>query len=238
MSQENETKESALSLKALSAVLTTFFRLLYNQFAWTYDWVAWIVSLGRWKSWVMATLSYLPGPKVLELGHGPGHLQAALIQAGIHGYGIDASSYMSRTAHSTMLKKIRSMPLLVNGYAQFIPFQNAAFNQVVATFPTEYIYDLTTLQEIHRILQPGGRLVILLVAWITGRGWLERAAAWLFRVTKQAPAQGPTPNGTPALRAALGKQLVERLEDNGFQVQVEFKPLESSVLMIIVGDKV
>ncbi|NIV35557.1 MAG: class I SAM-dependent methyltransferase, partial [Anaerolineae bacterium] len=33
------------------ASLRLFFRLLYNQCAWVYDLVAWVVSLGQWNAW-------------------------------------------------------------------------------------------------------------------------------------------------------------------------------------------
>ena len=82
----------------LAASLNTFFHLLYHQFAWTYDWVAAIVSLGRWKDWISATLPYLDGPLVLEIGHGPGHLQVALQAKGIQAVGLDASAQMGRQA--------------------------------------------------------------------------------------------------------------------------------------------
>ena len=237
MSPEPASKKPPPLLKALSAFLKTFFHLLYGQFAWTYDWVAAIVSLGRWNSWVKAVLPYLPGPKVLELGHGPGHLQVALNRAGFVSFGMDASKQMGRLAQSN-IRKAGIVPLLVNGYAQSMPFPDASLNQVVATFPTEYIFDPATVKEVYRILLPGGRLVVLLVAWITGRGLLERAAAWLFRVTKQAPPETPGSTAQSELRDALAARLVARLESTGFQTKVEFVELRSSILMIILGDKV
>ena len=60
-----------------TAFMRAFFAGLYTQMAWTYDLVAAVVSVGMWTSWVRSTLTYLNGPQVLELGHGPGHLQIA-----------------------------------------------------------------------------------------------------------------------------------------------------------------
>jgi ubiquinone/menaquinone biosynthesis C-methylase UbiE len=54
------------------------FHLLYHQFAFTYDAVAWFVSLGQWQAWGQAALKRVRGPRVLEIGHGPGHLLIAL----------------------------------------------------------------------------------------------------------------------------------------------------------------
>jgi hypothetical protein len=46
------------------------------------------------------------------------------------------------------------------------------------------------------VLAPGGRFVLLPLAWITGGSPLERLAAWLFRITGQAPKQaGQIPAG-------------------------------------------
>ena len=48
------------------------FRLLYNEFAWTYDFVAWVVSFGQWKAW---------GPMVL-LGQDVHHATLGIIGLG------------------------------------------------------------------------------------------------------------------------------------------------------------
>ena len=79
---ENQINQSGGAINSplhrfLLFILRTFFKLLYHQFSWTYDWVASIVSLGEWQNWVSSVLPYIIGPNVLEIGFGPGHLQAA-----------------------------------------------------------------------------------------------------------------------------------------------------------------
>jgi len=172
--------------RIITSLLSLFFRLLYHQFAWTYDLVSWTVSLGRWNSWIKAILPHLPGPAILELGHGPGHLQIALSKAGLHSIGLDQSSHMSRQAHHRLLHQ-RISPRLVNGLAQMLPFPSDHFDQLASTFPSEYIFDPRTLTEVYRVLRPGGAAVILPFAWITGNRPLERLAAWLFRITGESP---------------------------------------------------
>ncbi|NTU63042.1 MAG: hypothetical protein HGB05_06465, partial [Chloroflexi bacterium] len=64
------------------------FQLLYHEFAFTYDAVAWLVSLGQWQAWGRTTLDRVRGPRVLEIGHGPGHLLIALARSGQRPIGI------------------------------------------------------------------------------------------------------------------------------------------------------
>lgn len=203
--------------------LKWFFRLLYNRFAWSYDVVAWTVSIGRWKSWVLSMMPLLTGERILELGHGPGHLQVALKGKGIFVAGVDASWQMSTLACRNMLRKGLE-PELVHGYAQKLPFSRGSFDQVVATFPSEYIIEPATLEEIHRVLQPRGSLIVLPVAWITGKSLFDRAAALLFRITGQTP---DTHTGD-----------LQKLELPGFDLKTEMRHTESSRLLIVIATKV
>jgi ubiquinone/menaquinone biosynthesis C-methylase UbiE len=182
-----------------------FFHLLYHQFAWTYDGIASLVSLGMWQDWVSAALPYVHGPSVLELGPGPGHLQARLMSAEMSRVvGLDASMQMSRLVYSR-LRKEKKAPLIVNGYAQFSPFANASFHQILATFPTEYIYSPQTVREISRILIPGGECLILPAAWITTQSFPFRWAARLFEITGQVPDVLPDWTG-PFTRAGFSAE--------------------------------
>lgn len=175
-----------LSATLLSIPLKAFFYLLYHQFSWSYDLVANIVSLGKWKSWVSAVLPYLEGDTILELGHGPGHLQSLLYSLGKSPVGLDQSKQMSRLAYKHLYQAV-DQPRLINGYAQNIPFPTSTFDHIVATFPTDFIYQHETLREIWRVLRPGGSLIVLPVAIPFGRGTMDRITAGLFRITRQAP---------------------------------------------------
>ncbi len=115
----------------------------------------------------ISALPYLEGPRVLELGHGPGHLLTALRQRGLQAVGLDLSRQMGLIAYTNQ-KNLAIEPLLVNGYAQFIPFSPSSFDQVAATFPAEYFWDLQDSPEVARVLRPGGTLLALPAAWITG----------------------------------------------------------------------
>jgi ubiquinone/menaquinone biosynthesis C-methylase UbiE len=206
------------------SLLRISFQLLYHQFAWTYDLVAAAVSLGRWKGWVLSTLPWLDG-RVLEIGFGPGHLQMALHERGIAAFGLDESRQMTRQARRRLRRNGFSANL-VRALAGQIPFPGSSFETVVATFPAEFIFNADVLAQIRRVLVPGGRLVILPTAWITGKGRLERLSAWLFKVTGQAGA----------IEASL-PGIQKRLVAAGFDVQLELVESPGSRVLVIMGKK-
>lgn len=217
--------------RLLNSALGLFFRLLYHELAWAYDFVAWAVSLGRWTGWTQAVLPWLKGERLLEVGFGTGRLQAILWQQGFAPVGLDASRQMCRiTARRLMGAKVTSSDSpgkLVNSRAQELPFANRSYDQIVCTFPPEFIFQAETLTEFFRVLTPGGKVVILPLAWIEGKGILDRLAAWLFRITGEAPSRNP----------ALEKLFVDSLRQAGFGVSLEYVEQPSSRLMLVTGEK-
>ena len=207
--------------KILAKLMRVFFRLLYHQFTWSYDTVAAVVSLGQWKEWVWTTLPYLDGPRVLELGFGPGHLQSALSSRGVSAFGADASPQMARLTKYRLLNKGQSYQL-TNSYAQKLPYPNALFDQVVTTFPTNYIFEENSLSEIRRVLVPGGQLVILPNAWITGKKFWEKTAAGIFEITGQAPP--------------WNNSILEYFSNAGFTPRIERLTTTSWSLVIILAE--
>lgn len=208
----------------MQPLLRFFFYLIYHPLAWTYDAVAWLVSLGRWRSWVNSVIGELPpSGRILELGHGPGHLQVAMRKAGYTPVGLDVSAQMGRLAARRLGAAGRS-PLLVRADGRRLPFCGAAFDGVVATFPTAYVVHPSTLSEVRRVLAAGGRLVLLPVAWITGGNPLERAAAWLFRITGEA--------------GEWDGRFTELVRAGGFAAQEKRVTLGGSEVMLVIGTPV
>jgi len=167
------------------------FHLLYNQFAFTYDLVSKVVSLGAWRCWQRASLAHLnaaPGAPILELACGTGDLQLDLHAAGFHVFGHDLSPHMARIA-SNKLRRLHCAPRLSRGKAQALPYPAAAFVAVVSTFPADFILAPETLREVHRVLQTGGRFVIVPNGVLSGGGALVGGIEWLYRVTGQRAVQ-------------------------------------------------
>ena len=212
----------------LSHFLRLFFHLLYHPFAWTYNLVSWTVSLGRWKDWVKSVVPFIEGNRVLELGHGPGHLQHILRGLNLLTVGLDESRQMGFLAKRNLHDSGYTQNDLIRGLGQDLPFPTEVFDTVVATFPTEYIFESRSLSEVHRVLTNGGRLIVLPVAWITGADLLNKVAAWLFRVTGQAPSD---------LSQEAINRLVEPFSKVGFKVQTEQLEVKSSLVLIVIAEK-
>ena len=213
----------------LAAFLRLFFHLLYHSFARTYDLVAWTVSLGRWKDWIESVIPFIEGTRVLELGHGPGHLQRVLRDRNLLAVGLDESRQMGFLTKRLLIRNGYTQINLIRGLGQDIPFPTGAFETIVATFPTEYIFDEQTSSEVRRTLTNGGRLIVLPVALITGKGAFDRLMSWLFRFTGQAPSD-PLDE--------VGRRLKEPFLKAGFDVIAQQVEVKSSLVLILIAEKI
>jgi len=163
------------------------FRLLYNEMAFTYDAVSWIVSLGQWRCWQRSVLDFLPPSStglILELAHGTGNLQIDLQKADYQTIAFDLSPYMGQIA-KRKLKKHKLKQDFVRGNVFELPFADDKFASIVCTFPTDFIIQPETLSEIQRVLMVDGKAVIVLNGLLTGGGLVKQFLEWLYRITGQ-----------------------------------------------------
>ena len=203
------------------------FSLLYNQLAWTYDLVSWLVSAGQWRQWQRSALPFLPGRPVLEVAHGTGNLLLDLASLGLQPIGLDLSPAMGRLASAKLKRQLGSPTLpvpLVRASVQALPFLTGSLSSVVSTFPTDFIVQDDVIAEFYRVLRPGGAFVCVPAAQITGPALVDRWAAWLFRVTGQSPS-------------GLFEPLLASFAAAGFRARLEQVRQPRSRVMVIVADK-
>jgi ubiquinone/menaquinone biosynthesis C-methylase UbiE len=198
------------------------FRLLYNELAFTYDAVAWLVSLGQWQAWGRTALSRVRGRRVLELGHGPGHMLIALARSGRSPIGIDLSAHMIRLAQRRLRKAGLSIPQ-VRCRVQALPFRSDTFDLALATFPTEYILDPLTLREVERVTTGRGRLIVVWSAQLAGQRAAVRFVEWLYGITGQ--------------REPIIEEHFAVFEETGWSAQFESDFVGTSEVTLIVANK-
>ena len=220
-----------LWLRPYIALLRLGFRLLYNELAWTYDFVANVTSLGQWWQWQRQALPYLPqGGLVLEIAHGTGHMLVELARNGWSVFGLDISPAMGRLARRHAARNGEQVVLL-RGQVQSLPIASASLPGLLSTFPSEFIVEPTSLEELYRVLQPNGRLVIVPSAVLLPTSLLQRLMRWAFVLTGQGSAQVSEhdPDWPPRARETLGA--------HGFDVQVERIELPRSIVYVIVAQR-
>ena len=202
------------------------FNLLYNQLAWSYDLIAWIVSSGLWKSWVSSVLPYLHGERILEFGFGPGHLQQSASKIGLNILGVDISWSMAKICKNRLVSA-NFIAKISLANAQDLPFPSAIFDQIVATFPAPYIFEERTLSEINRVLLPQGELIIMPTAFSTTNFPVQRFFSWLFNLSTTSDTKDQFYNN----------HFLTPLERKGFQVSREEIPVKKSKVIIIFAKK-
>jgi ubiquinone/menaquinone biosynthesis C-methylase UbiE len=103
------------------------------------------------------------GPEsVLDVGIGPGRGVALLSGNGRRVVGVDVSRRMLRRADAHLTAE-RARASLAQANALALPFKSGSFDAIVSTYLLDVLSDAElpfALQELVRVLSPGGRLVL------------------------------------------------------------------------------
>jgi ubiquinone/menaquinone biosynthesis C-methylase UbiE len=119
-------------------------------------------EMGTQRRRVLDWLAPRMGERILDVGCGPGHLVSEigqLVGQGGRAVGVDVSAQM------LMLAERRGVEV-VQVHDTSLPFDDGAFDAATATQVYEFVEDLpNSLAELHRVLRPGGRALILDTDW-------------------------------------------------------------------------
>jgi len=190
---------------------------LYAELAWSYDWVSWLVSFGRWSQWRALALHYVVGEQILELGFGTGELLLALRRQGRSVVGLELSTAMHHQVNRKLRRQGLTVPRL-QARAQATGLATGAFDTIISTFPAPYIFDPATLAECHRLLRSQGRLVIVLGVSAGPRRWQRLIPLFYSSPTTQLPSA-----------------LVQRFVANGLIPTLVPHPVDGMVVNIILA---
>jgi len=217
MSAEIETRANQRELMRMR-VARLLFELLYRNR--TLYWLASTLPFaGQWRVWQRLALTRLRGEDVLEVGCGIGGLLADMLERGYRCQAIDRSPQMvAATRRELRRRRLGDGAATVRqANVQALPFATASFDSVVSTFPTDYIADARALSEIHRVLRPGGRLIVVLSATLLPTRALLAPLIAVQRLVYGQRAIAAQTNAQPGIAAPLSK----RMRPAGFPPRLE-----------------
>jgi demethylmenaquinone methyltransferase/2-methoxy-6-polyprenyl-1,4-benzoquinol methylase len=134
-------------------------RTLFAPLGSTYDRYATLLSFGqdpRWRRFLVSRVEAGPGDTVLDVATGTGAVALELVRRKrCDVVGLDQSSEMLAEARRRVDGRIR----LVEGRAEALPFEDAAFDALTFTYLLRYVDDPpATLRELARVVKPGGTI--------------------------------------------------------------------------------
>jgi arsenite methyltransferase len=158
---------------------------------------------------VLRILALRPGERVVDIGAGPGFLaveMAAAVGPQGHVHAVDPSESMLALAR-TRTREPGAAPVEISaGGADALPLPDASVDVAVATQVFEYVTDIpAALAEVHRVLRPGGRVLLLDTDWdsIVWRAHDDARTARILTAWEEHLADPHLPRTLgPALRAA------------------------------------
>jgi demethylmenaquinone methyltransferase/2-methoxy-6-polyprenyl-1,4-benzoquinol methylase len=142
----------------------------------------------RFAEMALERLSIREGEGVLEVGFGSGHCITRIAAGvGLKGgaYGLDISSGMLAAARTKLVKSgLRDRACLGLGDAARLPFTENVFDAVFMSYALE-LFETDeiplVLEQIQRVLKPGGRLAVASLSKEDGGSIMLRLYEWAHR---------------------------------------------------------
>jgi demethylmenaquinone methyltransferase / 2-methoxy-6-polyprenyl-1,4-benzoquinol methylase len=211
---------------------------MFDRIAPVYDAMNRVMTAGLDQRWRRATVqaAVREGDEVLDACCGTGDLAvAARTAGGGRVVGLDFSEPMLERAR-------RKAPELdfIQGDVLSLPFADASFDAAVVGFGVRNVEDLKgALEELRRVLRPGGRLGILEITTPRGalapfyRLWFDRIVPLLGRVLPGGDAYTYLP---ASVRRFPGpEELADLLASCGFEA-VRFRLFAGGIVALHVGE--
>jgi demethylmenaquinone methyltransferase / 2-methoxy-6-polyprenyl-1,4-benzoquinol methylase len=142
-------------------------RELFAPLGETYDRYARLLSFGqdpRWRSFLVSRIEASPNDAVIDVACGTAAVSLELVRRyGCRVVGVDQSAEMlaagrMRVAAVGLSGRIE----LLEGRAEALPFEDAAFDALTFTYLLRYVDDpAAAMKELARVVRPGGRIAML-----------------------------------------------------------------------------
>jgi demethylmenaquinone methyltransferase / 2-methoxy-6-polyprenyl-1,4-benzoquinol methylase len=137
-----------------------YVREIFDETAPWYDWATWFLSFGSgdwYRREALRRAGLVPGMKLLDLASGTGVVARAATEVTK-----EPRSIVGMDASYGMLHSGRTSSAKVQSPAERLPLRSASFDRISIGFALRHFADLSVVfSECHRVLRPGGKLVIL-----------------------------------------------------------------------------
>lgn len=219
---------------------------MFNEISSTYDRINLLLSFGQDRSWRKKMAGLIPkkqGLSHLDLATGTGDQILSLWEASSNlgrSVGIDPAEKMLVIAK----EKLKGLPAEFQiGFAEKIPYPEMSFDLVTISFGIRNTENpLLALQEMHRVLKPGGRALILEFS-LPSNPLIK--AAHLFYLRNLVPFIGGIFSKSPSSYRYLnetiekfpyGNAFLNWMNEAGFKNTKSY-PLTFGAVSIYSGDK-
>ncbi len=141
----------------------------YSRFARLYDWF--IRTFPIWRNWLEHAIPQIRGTHVLEVSSGTGYLLTRYADC-FTTCAIEYNKTMAHMAREKLERRgVRAFLQVAN--VEALPYAAASFDTLVNTMSfTGYPNAQSAMSEMHRVLKPGGRLVMIDINYPAKRGWV------------------------------------------------------------------
>lgn len=210
-------------------------RAIFDSIAGRYDLTNDLLSLGYHRLWerrAIRALGLRPGARLLDVGAGSGRMTLRAMRAApglARAVLVDISPKMLRLAHEALGPS--SVAACVVGDGELLPVAENAFDGAILAYSLRNMPDRArAMGELHRVLVPGGRLVVLEFSRPSLPGL---ASLYFFYLRRVIPFVGGVVTGNRAaydhLRDSIGAfpepgELLDMLARSGFRDAVR-RPL-------------
>lgn len=221
---------------------------MFDNIANRYDLLNSILSLGIHKGWRKKCVELLrkKQPKsILDVATGTGDFAIECAKLDPEKIiGIDISEGMMQFGREKLKKaNLQSLIILEYGNAETVAFANESFDAIVVGFGVRNFQNLEKgLENLHRMLKPGGQLIVLEFSY--PRNWLVKSG-YNFYFSFITPAIGKLLSKDTRAYSYLtesvkafpnNEKFVDIMNKIGYQ-KTSFKPLSFGIAAIYQGSK-
>lgn len=213
---------------------------MFDQVAKNYDRTNDLLSFYQsrlWRRAVRKAVNPLSGQRILDVAAGTGTSSKALLVPGGEVVAADFSKGMIEQG-----KKQHPELTFVYADAMKLPFQAAEFDAVTISFGLRNVQKFqTALQEFHRVLKPGGKLIVCEFSKVSGPLGLIYKFYLRFVLPIVARIFSSNPEAYTYLSQSIEawpsqKELEQNIREAGFK-NVSYKNLSFGVVALHIGER-